>query len=401
MSTYVDSLLEKRANIWEGAKALLDTAAAEKRELSAEEEQSYARMTEDLNTLRAQADKLTEDAASAKAAEESLRALASQRQERTGKDEGKDELRSFLKGETREFVARPTAEEQRDLTKGTATAGGNTVPTSFYGQLWAHLIDTANIVNYATVIRTDSGDTLEIPTTTAHSSGALIAEAGTLTESDPAFAKRSLGAYKYALSIQVANELVKDTGVDLEGYLAMQAGRAVGNAMGVHLITGTGSSQPTGIMTSTTLGVTGGAGVVGAFTADNLIDLYYSVIAPYRNSRSAAWLAKDSTLATARKLKDTTNQYLWAPGLAGAGDTILGKPVVTDPNVAAVALSAKSLAFGDLSAYHVRLAGGIRFERSDDFAFQSDLVTFRCIVRGDGILVDQSGAVKHFVGNAA
>mgnify|MGYP000146057118 FL=1 len=401
MSTYVDSLLEKRANIWEGAKALLDTAAAEKRELSAEEEQSYARMTEDLNTLRAQADKLTEDAASAKAAEESLRALASQRQERTGKDEGKDELRSFLKGETREFVARPTAEEQRDLTKGTATAGGNTVPTSFYGQLWAHLIDTANIVNYATVIRTDSGETLEIPTTTAHSSGALIAEGGTLTESDPAFAKRSLGAYKYALSIQVANELVKDTGVDLEGYLAMQAGRAVGNAMGVHLITGTGSSQPTGIMTSTTLGVTGGAGVVGAFTADNLIDLYYSVIAPYRNSRSAAWLAKDSTLATARKLKDTTNQYLWAPGLAGAGDTILGKPVVTDPNVAAVALSAKSLAFGDLSAYHVRLAGGIRFERSDDFAFQSDLVTFRCIVRGDGILVDQSGAVKHFVGNAA
>ena len=401
MSTYVDSLLEKRANIWEGAKALLDTAAAEKRELSAEEEQSYARMTEDLNTLRAQADKLTEDAASAKAAEESLRALASQRQERTGNVEGKDELRSFLKGETREFVARPTAEEQRDLTKGSATAGGNTVPTSFYGQLWAHLIETANIVNYATVIRTDSGETLEIPTTTAHSSAALIAEGGTLTESDPAFAKRSLGAYKYALSIQVANELVKDTGVDLEGYLAMQAGRAVGNAMGTHLITGTGSSQPTGIMTSTTLGVTGSASVSGAFSADNLIDLYYSVIAPYRNSRSAAWLAKDSTLATARKLKDTTNQYLWAPGLAGAGDTILGKPVVTDPNVAAVALSAKSLAFGDLSAYHVRLAGGIRFERSDDFAFQSDLVTFRCIVRGDGILVDQSGAVKHFVGNAA
>lgn len=401
MSTYVDSLLEKRANIWEGAKALLDTAAAEKRELSAEEEQSYARMTEDLNTLRAQADKLTEDAASAKAAEESLRALASQRQERTGNVEGKDELRSFLKGETREFVARPTAEEQRDLTKGSATAGGNTVPTSFYGQLWAHLIETANIVNYATVIRTDSGETLEIPTTTAHSSGALIAEGGTLTESDPAFAKRSLGAYKYALSIQVANELVKDTGVDLEGYLAMQAGRAVGNALGTHLITGTGSSQPTGIMTSTTLGVTGSASLSGAFTADNLIDLYYSVIAPYRNSRSAAWLAKDSTLATARKLKDTTNQYLWAPGLAGAGDTILGKPVVTDPNVDAVALSAKSLAFGDLSAYHVRLAGGIRFERSDDFAFQSDLVTFRCIVRGDGILVDQTGAVKHFIGNAA
>ncbi len=48
-----------------------------------------------------------------------------------------------------------------------------------------------------------------------------------------------------------------------------------------------------------------------------------------------------------------------------------------------------------------RLAGGVRFERSDEFAFQNDLVTFRCIIRGDGVLMDQTGAVKAFVGNAA
>ena len=182
----------------------------------------------------------------------------------------------------------------------------------------------------------------------------------------------------------------------------MQAGRALGNALGAHLITGTGTSQPNGVITAATTGVTGGAGVTGAFTADNLIDLFFSVIAPYRNSPSAAWLLKDSTLAAVRKLKDSTNQYLWQPSLqVGVPDTLLGKPTVTDPNVAAPALSAASVAFGDFSQYFVRLVNGIRFERSVDYAFNTDLVTFRAILRGDGDLVDTTGAVKKFVGNAA
>jgi HK97 family phage major capsid protein len=400
MSEMANRLLEQRANTWEQAKALIDTAVAEKRELTAEEEASYARMTADLDSLRSRADKFAADEQAAADVEASLRSITAQRAEREVPAE-ESELRSFLRGEKREFVAKPNAAELRDLSKGTATAGGNTVPTSFYGQLWAHLIETAALVNYATVIRTDSGENLEFPTTTAHSSGALTAENAAITESDPAFAKRTLGAYKYATIIQAPRELIDDTGVDLEGYLSMQAGRAVGNALGAHLVTGTGSSQPTGIMTSTTLGVTGGASVSGAFTADNLIDLYYSVISPYRNSSKAAWLMRDATLATVRKLKGSDNNYLWVPGLAGAPDTILGKPVATDPNVAAVALSARSVAFGDMSAYYVRLAGGIRFERSDDFAFNTDQATFRCIVRGDGVLLDQTGAVKHFIGNAA
>lgn len=400
MSEYIKKLSEKRQNTWNEAKALLDVASTENRELTAEETEKYGRMTTDLNEMRSQIDKFVEDEKSAEAAEAALRSLANREPSKVVEQESESdkEFRSFIKGETRSLTVKP---EKRDLTKGTATAGGNTVPTSFYGQLWAHLIEVANIVNYATVLRTDSGENIEVPTTTAHSSGALTTEGSAITESDPAFAKRTLGAYKYATAIQVSSELLADTGVDLQGYLAMQAGRAVGNAIGAHLITGTGSSQPTGIMTSTTLGVTGATSVAGAFTADNLIDLYYSVIAPYRNSGSAGWLMKDATLANVRKLKGSDNNYLWVPGLAGAPDTILGKPVVTDPNVASVAIGAKSVAFGDMSAYFVRLAGGIRFERSDDFAFNSDLVTFRCIVRGDGILVDQTGAVKHFIGGAS
>lgn len=399
MSEMAKRLLEQRANVWEQAKALLDGAVAEGRELSGEEEASYAKMTSDLEALRSKADKFVADEENARATEKSLRSLAAA--EASKPQSTDDELRSFLRGEKRAFEAKPTTQEVRDLTSKTAASGGATVPTSFYGQLWAHLIQNAELVNYATVIRTDAGEPLEFPTTTAHSTGALIAENVAITESDPAFAKRTLGAYKYATLIQAPRELIDDTGVDIEGYLAMQAGRAVGNAMGADIVVGNGSDKPTGLMTSTTLGVTGANSVGGVFTADNLIDLYYSVISPYRNSASAAWLMRDATLATVRKLKGSDNNYLWVPGLAGSPDTILGKPVAADPNVAAVAGAARSVAFGDMSAYYVRLAGGIRFERSDDFAFNTDQATFRCIVRGDGVLLDQTGAVKHFVGGTA
>lgn len=390
-----------RQQAWNEISAISDTAAAEGRDFTAEEEGSWVKGNAHLASL--------DERISVVLDHEKRNADIEAALGRYGTPEApaapaavsiEDELRALGRGELRSVVV---PAERRDLTKGTSTAGGDTVPTSFYGSVWEHMIESSAILQAgATVLNTAAGENLEIPVTTAHSSGALIAEGGTLTESDPAFVKRTLGAYKYGLAIQASSELVADTGFDLLGYLARQAGRAVGNAMGVHMITGSGSSQPSGIVTGASTGVTGSASVSGAFTADNLIDLYFSVIAPYRNSSSCAWIMKDATLGAVRKLKDSQNQYLWQPSLiVGQPDTLLGKPVFTDPNVAAVALSAKSVIFGDISAYYARIAGGIRFERSDDFAFGTDLVTFRAIVRGDGTLADRTGAVKLFVGNAA
>ena len=62
----------------------------------------------------------------------------------------------------------------------------------------------------------------------------------------------------------------------------------------------------------------------------------------------------------------------------------------------AIAKTAESIAFGDMSKYFIRIVNGVRFERSDEFRFQNDLVAFRCILRLDGALVD-TGAVKTFV----
>ena len=410
MSTQVKALLEQRANVWESAKALLDGAESEGRDLTAEEEVTYTRHMEDLDGLdkrRKRIEDVEQRKADEAAAMEEVRATKPEPgREPSRNPEGGSELRNMFKSggqlTVRSEVPMGT-QEFRDLSKLTAGAGANTVPTSFYNKLMAHLIEVSGIMQAGpTILNTTSGEQIQVPKTTAHSTAALTAEAAAIAESDPAFGQVPLDAFKYALLLQVSSELITDTGVDLEGYIAMQAGRAVGNAFGTHAITGTGSSQPNGVATAATTGVTGAASVGGAFTADNLIDLFYSVISPYRNSKSCGWLMRDATVGAVRKLKDTTNQYIWQPSLqVGAPDTLLGKPLNTDPNVAAVALSARSVLFGDFSQYFVRLVNGVDFAVSEHFAFNQDLITYRVKLRADGDLVDTTGAVKAFVGNAA
>ncbi|MGW0993525.1 phage major capsid protein [Streptomyces sp. NPDC002523] len=425
MSDMVKKLRERRAQVWEQMKAIADRSTEENRNLTAEEQGQWDVMNEELDKLDQRIKAALDTEQRAKDADDAFNRLhgggqgGSQRggqgggQQQRGADGGQgggqggdrgDELRSFLRGERGRFydVVPEGPVDYRSLTKGTPTAGGNTVPTSFYDRLIAHLIEVSAIMQAgATILNTDSGEVIQVPKTTAHSAAAIVTEGSPISASDPAFGQIPLGAYKYGTLIQVSRELLDDTGVDLEGYLAMQAGRALGNAFGAHAITGTGTSQPRGVVTDATLGVTGATGVTGAFSGDNLIDLFFSVIAPYRASASCKWVMKDATVANARKLKDTTGQYLWQPGLqAGVPDMILGKPVLTDPNVAGVALSAKSVLFGDFSQFFVRFAGGVRFERSDDYAFNTDLVTFRALLRADCSLVDLTGAVKYFAGAA-
>lgn len=414
----VRRLRDRRHQVWNEAKGIADSASDENRSFSAEEQGRFEALNSEIDQLDKRIKSALDTQERAKQQDEQFNRLYAQPEKTDGRasqSESDTELRNFLKGAPgtpRSIEIKPPAGQRMEfrntLTKGTASAGGNTVPTAFYDRLIAHLIQVSGLLQAGvTVLNTTSGETIQVPKTTAHSTALLTAEAGTISAADPAFGQASLGAYKYGVLVQVARELVDDTGVDLEGYLAMQTGRALGNALGADLITGTGSSQPTGLLNNTSLGVTGPTGVTGGFgtqgTAsqggDVLINLFYAVIAQYRASQSAAWLMRDATIATVRTIKDTTGQYIWQPAMvAGSPDTILGKPVYSDPFMPAIATGAKSVAFGDLSQYFVRLAGGVRFERSDEFAFGTDLISFRALLRGDGVLVDQTGAVKHFIG---
>lgn len=393
----------------EELRSTIDGADNEKRDLTSEESEKCDRITADLDGLKQRIDQMVAanqritsgddmDKRMADLAGRTFTPPADDRKPSEG-----DQLRALARGEIRELHLSGGPFEQRDQLVGTATAGGNLVPTTFYGRLMEHMIESSAILAAnPTILRTNSGESITVPKTTAYGTASLVAEAAAIPESDAAFGQATLAAYKYGRLVQVSRELIEDSAFDITGFIARDAGRSVGNALGAHLVTGTGTSQPQGVVTAATAGVTGGTGVTGAYTADNLIDLMYSVISPYRNSPSAAWLMRDATLATLMKLKDGDGTYLVNPiTSAGAPPSLWGKPIYTDPNVAAVALSAVSVLFGDFSQYFVRIVNDIRVDRSDDYAFANDLVTFRCLVRADGRLVDTTGAIKKFTGGAS
>lgn len=400
----LQTLIDKRATTWESAKQHLDTVEAEGREFTGEADETWTRYNTELAELDERISELSSLEQRNREADEA-RAKFGANVQAPGEGGGGDGMtdrdlaRKWAAGEFRSIEF--NASEQRDLTVGTATAGGNTVETSFVSELYDFMVENSAIrQTNVRMIRTTSGEDMVFPKVTGHSTASIVAEAAAIGESDPTFGQLTLGAYKYGYSLQLSSELIEDTSVNLLSFLAEDAGRAIGNGTGAHYVVGTGTGQPNGVLTASTAGVTGGTGQSGVPTSDELIDLFHSVIPAYR--RDAYWVFSDATASAIRKLKDADGRYHWVDGLqASQPATILGRPVVIDPNMPDAALSAKSLLFGNFSSYLIRDVSGIRFDRSDDFAFTNDLVTYRVLFRTDGDLRDTTGAVKHYVGGAS
>lgn len=396
MSEYLKRQIEARQSAWHAAKALLDAAAAENRDLSAEEEQSYARMMADIDERGQKIKDL--EAAEARSAEienaraqsPDVRAMREVRPERAA-----DQLRALLRGEVRELTF-----ERRDLNTSDDSA---VVPEGFFPEV-QRIMTTVGPMTDPSVVRvinTDGGNDLPVPVQATRPAGTAIAEGADITPLDPTFSQVTLKAQKVAVLTKVSRELLTDNGVDIESFLAEDLGIALGVKVNSLLTVGTGGGvQPNGIVTAAGSGVTGGTGVSGAFTADNLIDLAHSVDGAYvRNG--AGWMMRRSTIGAVRKLKDTAGQYLFTPAATvGAPDLLLGAPIHDNPDVVAVATSAKSVVFGGLRGYMVRIAGGLEIARSDDRYFDSDEIAIRATIRvwGD---IGQSDGIKYFAGNAA
>jgi HK97 family phage major capsid protein len=423
-SSTAQTLQDRRLNLWNEARAIIEDAANENRDITPEEQGRWEGRMGEIDKLDARLRGVLEAEKRAKDTDNAFDAITTRPvDQRAGavaaQSDGRDvneEIRAMLRGEA---GAAKSIEVRHNGVFGNtefrtllSNSGSPTsiVPTDFYDQLIAHLIEVSGILQAGpSVLNTAGGESLQIPKTTAHSTAALTGQGASLPTSDPAFNMVTLSAYKYGIMLQVARELVDDTAVDLQGYLAMQAGRAVGNAFGTDLINGNASSKPAGLInaTSASPGVTGGVSTAGytgmptgGATYANLVDMEYSVIAPYRQSKSCYWLAADKTVGGFRKIVDSQGRPIWEPStVLGSPDLLLGKPLVADTFMPAVGANAFSIAFGDFAQFFIRLVGGVRFERSDDFAFGSDLITYRCLLRGDGTLVD-TNAVKVFKGGA-
>jgi HK97 family phage major capsid protein len=199
--------------------------------------------------------------------------------------------------------------------------------------------------------------------------------------------------------VTISRELLQDSGIDIEAFIARQAGNDLGRIINEKLAVGAGSTEPTGIVTASGSGITGGTALGGGFTTDNLIDLVHGVDSAYASRPSAAFQMRRSTLSALRKLKDGEGRFIYDP-TQGTSALVLGYPVIENPGMDAIGLEEKSVVFGDMSSYHVRQVGGIEVARSDDAYFVNDLVAFRVSMRIDANL-GQASAVKHFIGNAA
>lgn len=418
----INNLRDKRLNCWNQATAISDRAYNEDRDLTAEENRQFDEWDAEMMRLdtRIQAlcagekrAKETEDAVSQitrrpVAQEVAVRSAAEMYQlpQVVSFEEETAELRKFVLGETRTYqVGWPTAIERRTLY---ASGTNPPMPTSFIHQLYVFLMDTSSIRQAgATVISTTTGESVLVPRATAEGTVTWLTEASAMGGTDAAFSSVSLGAHKLGKLIQVSKELATDVGFDLVGYLAQSAGRNIGIATNYAYCSGAAASQPSGFLGQATgsggniTGAAGAGGLVGLPTAtageygtDYLFDLYHGIIPQYRPR--ASWMAADGTIKVIRRMKDTLGRPIWEPSLqAGVPDTLLGKPVYANPGMPAFGASATPIAFGDFSAYYVRDVTPLRFERSDEYAFNTDLISFRALMRTDGILVDPKAIVLY------
>ena len=382
MSDFIKGQAEVRNNLIAQMREVLDDA--EKRGgLTAEDSQKIDRIEADIaqrDAAIATAQKVAQRSAEAEAAAGSFAP------EVAPASSDADVLRAIARGETRghEFMRE---------TRAPLVPSSNTVPTSFYDQVFQIATLVGPMLQTSEVFNTASGENLILPTVNAISTSGSVATAGTISESNPTFSSITLGAVKYGAIVNVANELVTDAGFNITGYIAQQLGTSLGvqtnTALTDKLVAAAGSV------------VTGGTAVGGAFTYENLIDLIYGIEAGARTLPALGFMMAKSGLAAARKLKDGAGNYIWLDNAVnGQPAQLLGYPVYENPAVPAVAVGAKSVLFGHLPSFKARVAGGVQVASSTDFAFNTDVTAYRGLIRVDGGLTHASH-IGFFKGGAS
>lgn len=272
------------------------------------------------------------------------------------------------------------------LQEGTDSEGGYLVPDEFEHTLVEALEEENIFRKLAHIINTASGDR-KIPVVATKGTASWVDEEGQITESDDAFTQVSIGAYKLGTLIKVSNELLHDSVFDLEAYISKEFARRIGTKEEDSFFNGDGDGKPVGIFNGTggaQVGVT--AASTSAITADEIIDLFYSLGAPYR--KKAVWVVNDATVKSIRKLKDGNGNYLWQPALTSdTPDTLLGRPVYTSSAVPTIASGKKVIAFGDFNYYWIADRQGRVFKKLSELYATTDQTGFVATQRVDGKLI--------------
>ena len=381
----INELRAQRAKTWEAAKKFLDEKRNDKGILSAEDTATYEKMEQEIVDLGHEIERQERLDTMEREMAKPVNTPITSKPENGRMDEKKgrasDEYKKNFWNAMR--MKNPDLSIVDALQIGTDTEGGYLVPDEFERTLVSGLSENNIMRTIAHVIQTTSGDR-KIPVVASHGSASWVDEEGAYKESDDAFSQISIGAHKLGTMIKVSEELLNDSIFDIQSYLSAEFARRIGNAEEEAFINGNGVSKPTGFLATAEIGVT--AAEATGFTADELIDLYHSLSVAYRGK--AVWMLNDTTVQFIRKLKDKNGQYLWQPGLvAGAPDTILGRPVVVSRYMPVIGSENKTVAFGDFSYYWIADRQGRSFRRLDELFASTGQVGFRGSQRVDGKLI--------------
>ena len=384
----VIELRANRAKTWEQAKKFLDEHRDEKGLLSAEDTQTYERMEQEIVDLgheierQERLDAMEREMQAATSKPLTSKPDGAKGEEKTGR--ASDEYKKNFWNAMR--MKHPDRSITNALQIGTDSEGGYLCPDEYERRLIDGLKENNIFRQLATIIQTGSGEH-KIPVVASHGSASWVDEEGAYQESDDSFGQLSISAYKLGTMIKVSEELLHDSVFDMESYIAGEFTRRIGNGEEEAFITGNGTGKPTGILHDTYGAQTGvTAGATDKITADELIDLYHSLLTPYR--KNAVWLMNDSTVQYLRKLKDGNGQYLWLTSLvAGQPDTILGRPVYVSRYMPEIQAGAKTILFGDTKYYWIADRQGRSFRRLDELFAVNGQVGFRGSERVDGKLI--------------
>lgn len=323
-------------------------------------------------------------------------------------------LRAMLKGglsnltdEQRSIMrARQSMDIQGAMSTTTGSEGGYTVATEFSRTLIEAMKQMGGVRSVASSIQTATGAQMLFPTADATAEeGEIVGQNASVTVGETAFGQASLDVFKYSSkSIALPFELLQDSAIDIEAYIKNLLALRLYRIQNKHHTVGTGTAQPRGLVTGSTLGKTGATGQSTTVGYDDLVALEHSVDPIYR--QRAGWMFHDNTLEAVRKIKDTNGRPIFVPGYeqgnpGGAPDRLLGRVITINQNMAPMAANAKSILYGDYSKYLVRDVMDVTIFRMTDSKYtEKGQVGFLAFCRSGGNLLDVGGAVKHY-GNSA
>ena len=383
-------LREKRAKLWDSTKAFLDSKRGESGLLSAEDTEQYEKMEADVVNLGKEIERLERQAVLdlelSKPTSSAIKSAPN-----ASLENGKNKISPRATNEYKDAFwklmrNKNSFEVHNALQVGTDSEGGVLAPDEFERTLIESLEEENIFRQIANIMNTSSGDK-KIPIVASKGTASWVEEEGNIPESDDSFGLISIGAYKLVTMLKVSEELLNDSVFNLEKYIAKEFARRIGAKEEEAFIVGDGVGKPTGILNATggaQLGVSAAGST--AITADEVIDLYYSLKSPYR--KNAVFIMNDSTVKAIRKLKNGSGDYLWQPSItANTPDTILNKPIKTSAYVPTLSAGAKPIAFGDFSYYWIADRQGRSFQRLNELFAATGQIGFKAMQRVDGKLV--------------